>query len=776
MPGVNTDDRFGVPSDLDKEIIRRTGTDPESVLACIRTDRNLQLDPAAELVFITGERLAAVRLDDGTAPADEDGGWDGAGGIRAYPFAELSGVSIFPQINGGLLVLESADGEIPAAAFSNSCLKAFFKLKELVEKAIRKEAFRDEDFYDSEQRKVCPRCKNAYPEEGRRVCPKCLDRRSLFTRVLTYFKPFLGRFIAVMFLILCHGAVGAVLPYLSGKILYDKILDTRDTSGILGFLGGMKPASALLVLIATIFTARLLQQLFGILQGRMVAHIAPKAGLSIKADIYRSMQDLSVAFFSQRQTGSLLTRIQNDATEVTYFFIDGLPYLLVNAVLIITAAAFMFSMNWMLALFALFFIPILFYVSYRMIPRLWHLHGRRHRSVRNMNAAVADNLTGARVVKAFGQESSETGRFEKINSRVRDAELDLVNYDNRFYAAYSGIETLSSLIIWGIGSWFVLRGTFGMTYGDLIAFVGYVAMLNGPLDFMSFIFRWWSMSMNCAQRVFEIIDAVPEVTEPACPVRKERLDGTIEVKGVSFSYTPNKPVLDNISFTVRAGEYFGIVGQSGAGKTTLINLISRFYDPKDGEIRIDGIPIRDMAFADLRKNIAIVSQDSYIFSGTVSENIAYAKPDCDFSEIVAAAASAGAHDFIMKLPHGYDTLIGRGAKELSGGEKQRISIARAILADPKILILDEATASVDTHTEQKIQRSLDRLVKGRTTISIAHRLSTLRDADDLIVIESGKIVEQGSHEELKKKRGVYHKLLQLQTKALAIKGAEDYEP
>jgi len=232
------------------------------------------------------------------------------------------------------------------------------------------------------------------------------------------------------------------------------------------------------------------------------------------------------------------------------------------------------------------------------------------------------------------------------------------------------------------------------------------------------------MSMNCAQRVFEIIDAVPEVFEAADPVRKERFDGSIDIRNVSFSYTPNKQVLDDISFHIRAGEYFGIVGQSGAGKTTLINLISRFYDPKEGEIRIDGIPIRDLAFSDLRKNIAIVSQDSYIFSGTVAENIAYAKPDCDFNDIVSAATSASAHDFIMKLPHGYDTTIGHGAKDLSGGEKQRISIARAILANPKILILDEATASVDTHTEQKIQRSLDNLVKGRTTISIAHRLST----------------------------------------------------
>ncbi|MHB8961755.1 MAG: ABC transporter ATP-binding protein [Saccharofermentanales bacterium] len=768
-------EKFGVPPDSIKEILHNLGIDPASVVSCIHTDRDGELNPADGYVFFTPDTLYVMYL-----PSKRPGVSGGSRGVDLlsadeFLIAGLTGVSIFPQINGGLLVLESESGDRPAAAFSNTWLKAFYKQKELLQKVIKKEELKEEDFIDNEQRQICPRCKNAFPEEGRRVCPKCLDRRSLFIRVLGYFRPYFGQFLLIMLLILCHGAVGAVLPYLSGKVLYDNILDKRSLTGPFGFLGSMEPVVALAVLAGTIFAVRLLQQLLGALQGRMVAGIAPKAALGIKTDIYRSMQRLTIGFFNQRQTGGLLTRIQSDATEVMYFFIDGLPYLLVNTVLIVVASAVMFSMNWLLALFALFFIPVLFFMSYKMIPRLWHLHGKRHRSVRNMNSAVSDNLTGARVVKAFGQESSETKRFDRINNRVRDAELDLVNYDNRFFAAYAGIETISALIIWGIGSWFVLNRTFGMTYGALIAFVGYATMLNGPLDFMSFIFRWWSMSMNCAQRVFEIIDAVPEVFEAADPVRKERFDGSIDIRNVSFSYTPNKQVLDDISFSIKAGEYFGIVGQSGAGKTTLINLISRFYDPKEGEILIDGIPIRELAFSDLRKNIAIVSQDSYIFSGTVAENIAYAKPDCDFNDIVSAATSASAHDFIMKLPHGYDTTIGHGAKDLSGGEKQRISIARAILANPKILILDEATASVDTHTEQKIQRSLDNLVKGRTTISIAHRLSTLRDADNLIVIENGKIVEQGCHEELKKKRGVYFKLLQLQTKALAIKGAEDYE-
>ena len=289
--------------------------------------------------------------------------------------------------------------------------------------------------------------------------------------------------------------------------------------------------------------------------------------------------------------------------------------------------------------------------------------------------------------------------------------------------------------------------------------------------FFSDVFRWWSSSMNAAQRVFEIIDAVPDIAEKPDAKRVE-LRGGVRLDGVSFSYEPNKPVLKNVSFEVKPGEMLGIVGKSGAGKSTLVNLISRLYDPDEGEVRLDGIDVRDLAFSSLRGAVAMVSQETYIFMGTVSENIAYARPDATREEIVRAAVAASAHGFICRLPHGYDTVIGSGGRELSGGERQRLSIARAILADPQILVLDEATASVDTETERAIQDSLDELVQGRTTISIAHRLSTLRSADHLIVLDNGELVESGTHAELVEKRGVYYKLLQLQTKALAMRGIE----
>ena len=306
----------------------------------------------------------------------------------------------------------------------------------------------------------------------------------------------------------------------------------------------------------------------------------------------------------------------------------------------------------------------------------------------------------------------------------------------------------------------------------LITFAGYVGQMTGPMDFMSFFFRWFTNCMNSAQRMFEIIDAVPEIQEKEDAVSLDTIEGTIEMKDVTFGYEKNKPVLKNINLKVEGGRMLGIVGRSGAGKTTIVNLISRLYDPQEGTVSLDGVNLKDLSFKTLRGNVAMVSQETYMFMGTVAENIAYAKKDATRAEIIRAAVLASAHDFICRMPDGYDTIIGSSGRELSGGERQRISIARAILANPKILILDEATAAVDTETEQAIQQSINMLIKGRTTISIAHRLSTLRDADTLIVIDEGKIAEEGTHEELIAKKGVYYKLKELQTKALALKGIE----
>lgn len=351
--------------------------------------------------------------------------------------------------------------------------------------------------------------------------------------------------------------------------------------------------------------------------------------------------------------------------------------------------------------------------------------------------------------------------------------MDIVKFQNMFQSLYSFVENVSSLSVWSVGAYFILYTvSSGLHLGMLITFAGYVTQLKGPLDFISHAMRSWTDSINSAERMFLVIDAEPEVLEAADAIPFEITCGNIELEHVTFGYDPQLPVLHDLTLSIKGGQMLGIVGRSGAGKSTLVNLISRLYDPQQGSIRIDGTDIRDMRFCDLRRNIAMVSQETYIFMGTVAENIAYSRPDAPMADIIRAAKLASAHDFICHLPDGYDTIIGSSGKSLSGGERQRLSIARAILADPKILILDEATASVDTETEKAIQQSLDYLTRGRTTLSIAHRLSTLRHADHLIVIDNGFITESGTHEELRAKKGTYFKLLELQTRALAMKGLE----
>ena len=691
--------------------------------------------------------------------------------IRILPLADMERLDVQNQVTGGVLFAAGRDFDRQIAAFTNTHMGDFRRLCRLFEKVKKGETLTADDYKDEHAREYCPKCGSPYPDRERKVCPKCMDRRSIFIRVMAYFKPHWLKISLMLLCILATAGLNLVWPYLNGTVLYDQVLGKNEAFlQVLGLPAG-KFALALLGVVVTMAGTKLLMQLLGIVTGVFTAQIVPDVVKNLKSQVFDSMGRLSISFYNNRQTGGLMVRVLNDADQVTGFFIDQLPYFLINILTIIATVAVMVRLNWKMALASLLLLPLLMVISYKLLPRLWNAYGRRHRASRSLNAQINDNITGARVVKAFGQEDGEMSRFSKYNARVRDAELGIVANDNRYNAVYAAVENITGAVIWGLGAILVLNGG-GMELGLLITFAGYVSQLNGPLDFMSQFFRSFAESINAAQRIFEIIDASPDVVEKKDPVRLETVRGHIKLDHVTFGYEPHKPVLKDITLDVEAGKMLGIVGRSGAGKSTLVNLISRLYDPNEGTITLDGVDVRDMAFDDLRRNVAMVSQETYIFMGTVAQNIAYANPEASREDVIAAAVAASAHDFICRMPDGYDTVIGSSGRRLSGGERQRISIARAILANPKILILDEATASVDTETEQAIQASLDRLVKGRTTLSIAHRLSTLKNADSLVVIDDGRITEAGTHAELIERKGTYHKLMQLQSKALAMRGLE----
>ena len=603
-------------------------------------------------------------------------------------------------------------------------------------------------------------------EEEEEITPK-KSKRSIFGRTLKYFL----RYKLGVTVLCCTYIVTAIMalawPYIIGKVLFDHVLKKDDaylaTFGLEG-----KYILALFAVAVVMIGCRFLAEFSSYLNVFIMAKVSSHAVRDIKTDVFDAMSRLSLDFYVNKQTGGLMTRVLRDSERVRDFFIDGLPMIFIHGLTIIVTFIVMYRLNWQMALIACILLPLLVFITVKLRTGLWTLSGKRHRAEKAVTGKANDNLTGARVVKAFGQQNAEIERFMKPNQNLCDAEINIVKLRNRFSILYNMVQEISSIWIWIVGVFFVLK-TDKIDLGVLITFVGYVMQLNGPMNFFAWVFRMWSDSINSAERLFEIIDAIPDIQEKEDPVKLDEPRGEIELSGVTFGYQVGRPVLKNINLKVKEGEMLGIVGRSGAGKSTLVNLISRLYDVNEGTIKIDGTDVKDLALSDLRRNVAMVSQDTYIFMGSVAKNIAYGNENASRADIIRAAKLASAHDFISKLPDGYDTIIGAAGKDLSGGEKQRISIARAILADPKILILDEATASVDTETEKAIQNSLRYLVQGRTTLSIAHRLSTLRDADRLIVIDGGRIVEEGTEEELKQlDEGIFRNLLDLQNKSLAL--------
>ncbi len=675
--------------------------------------------------------------------------------IAVYELDKLAHIRLDSFIGSNVLCGEYSGEFINIAAFTNRYQQEinvlFRKLKTYLHggeltAAEEKEEKDEEDTELEEQKK---------------------SKRSIFGRTLKYFLRYKTQ-VALLFLTyLISGAVNIAWPYLTGKVLFDHIIAKDDDFlGRFGLAGQF--ITALLVVAVVMVLARLIQSLSNYLQIFVMARVASRMSHDIRTDVFDAMSKLSLNFFVNKQTGGLMTRVLSDSDRVREFFIDGLPMIFVHSITIIVTFTVMYRLNWKMALIACILLPLLVFMTVKLRPGLWTLSGKRHRAEKAVTGRANDNLTGARVVKAFGQQDNEIRRFEHPSDNLREAEINIVKLRNRFAILYNMVQEVSSIWIWLIGVFFVLK-THEIELGVLITFVGYVAQLNGPMNFFSWVFRMWSDSINSAERLFEIIDAIPEIREKEEPVRLTAPRGEIELNNVTFGYRVGRPVLKEINIKIKEGEMLGIVGRSGAGKSTLVNLISRLYDVNEGSIKIDGTDVKDLALTDLRRNVAMVSQDTYIFMGSVAKNIAYGNEDATRADIIRAAKLASAHEFISKLPDGYDTIIGSSGKDLSGGEKQRISIARAILADPKILILDEATASVDTETEKAIQHSLKYLVQGRTTLSIAHRLSTLRDADRLIVIDGGRIVEEGTEEELNAlENGIYHNLLELQNKAMSL--------
>jgi ATP-binding cassette, subfamily B, bacterial len=499
-----------------------------------------------------------------------------------------------------------------------------------------------------------------------------------------------------------------------------------------------------------------------------VALLATRLGHQLRSEVFRCLQGQSLRFFDKHKTGALMTRVGQDTQALETALIDGVPYFISNILTLLAIAGILFWLNWRLTLVLFVPAPLVALLSRWCWGRLMRIMQRYLHVRSRLNSVLNDSLSGVRVIKAFAQEPQEMRRFDRLSGDLGGS-LFLVE---KMWATYFPIITfltgIGALVVWYFGGRSVIGGR-SMTPGTLLAFVAYLGMFYGPLQFLSRISDWLIRALASAERVFEIIDKEPDVPESTEAVAMPVLRGHVEFRDVSFGYEAQKLVLKRINLDIAPGEMIGLVGKSGAGKTSTINVLCRFYDVQEGAILIDGVDLRRILQQDLRRQIGVVLQDTFLFNDTIHANIRYARPDASPQAVMAAAKAANAHDFIVNRPDGYDTVVGERGTKLSGGERQRIAIARAILHDPRILILDEATSNVDADTEKEIQDALARLIKGRTVIAIAHRLSTLRNAHRLVVLKEGEIVEIGTHDELMAKQGEFYGLVELQKQTSAIR-------
>lgn len=607
---------------------------------------------------------------------------------------------------------------------------------------------------------VCPTC-GRHLIEGIDTCLFCVKKGYVFTRALKFFKKYLPLVIFTSTLMMISNLLSSVLPVFVQRLLDNYISPAPDASPY--YDNPAKGIASLVLLMGLTFA---LSQILHILSSRTSNRIGSKFSNDLRVMVYDKIQRQSLSSISKKSSGNLIKRVTGDTEKVKEFFNQQGRHLISHIIVIIISLVMLFSTNVKLTLLVILPIPFgLFFIKqFRSTMRL--RYEKQWRADAHATSILHDIIKGIRVVKSFGNEEREIEKFS--NASYVLAKISSSN--ERLWAVtfplVGSFITIGEFFVLFFGGKMVLQGT--LTLGELVLFTTYLAILYGPLRWMSSLPKKIAETSTSLIKLYEILDEDFSVKDSKQP-KPLNAGGAVEFKDVEFGYKSYEPVLKDINLKINPGEMIGLVGHSGAGKSTIINLCMRLYDPSLGSITIDGVDLRDIDQVELRDNIGVVFQETYLFSGSVYDNIAYARPDALPERVLAAAKTANAHEFIMKLPDGYNTTVGENAHSLSGGERQRIAIARAILKNPKILILDEATSSLDPETEEKIQEAIARLTKNRTTIAIAHRLSTLKNADRLIVIEKGRIAETGSHNELMRSKGIYYDLVMAQRKTSKLK-------
>ncbi len=722
----------------------------ENVLCTLVVDLDAQLRFAKGFLALTDRRLLAC------SPAGEWSSWptlDTSGhwlGHLTLRHSDHAGV--------GTLALHDGDRQLVRWRFTLGVNVQVLRLVRLFDQQKVQAGAAAPGEMPADEGAVCPECDLPLPPDSDE-CPACA--RELHTppstwvllRLWRFARPYRNQLLLGFVLTLASTAATLVPPYLTIPLMDDVLIPFQNGQQIEPWKVG--------AILGGLLGAAVLGWALNWARTYLLALVSERIGADLRTATFDHLLELSLDYFGGKRTGDLMARIGSETDRICVFLSLHALDFATDVLMIVMTAVILFSINPWLAVVTLLPLPFIGWMIHVVRDKLRTGFEKIDRVWSDVTNVLADTIPGIRVVKAFAQEKREAQRFRVVNEHNLTVNDKLNKTWSLFTPTVSLLTEVGLLVVWAFGIWLVSKQQ--ITVGVLTAFIAYIGRFYGRLDWMSRIVSVTQKAAAGAKRIFDILDHVSNVPDPAQPVPITAPQGRIEMKGLGFRYG-SRSVIRGLDLQIQPGEMIGLVGHSGSGKSTLVNLLCRFYDVTDGAITVDGTDIRRFAVADYRRHIGLVLQEPFLFFGTIAENIAYGKPGATRAEIVQAARAAHAHEFILRLPQGYDSLVGERGQGLSGGERQRISIARALLIDPRILILDEATSSVDTETEKEIQRALDNLVQGRTTIAIAHRLSTLRKADRLVVMDRGQVVEVGPHDELMARQGAYWRLYEAQAR------------
>ncbi|MDJ0789833.1 MAG: ABC transporter ATP-binding protein [Myxococcota bacterium] len=745
-----TDQPVCMPNELRRSIERHMDGEPVQLYALADLDESLQL--AQAWLALGPSKIAVAHPRPGRSE------------IRVFERSRIRKIELEPGLSCNTLRFLGPDDEplLARLRFSHRQRRAMENIQFVVEQGLAGNAIptRDADAVYAET--------VAGPVREAQALVAGNDMAVLW-RLLGYLSPYKAQVAFGVVSAALLTALTLVPPYLTGFLVDEVIQPVQRGEKLVSDVQSVAWWSVLA--IALTYATR---QACAWARLRSMSVLGEKVARDLRTEIYEHLQQLSLSFYARKKTGSLITRVTSDTDRLWEFLALGVIDVSLSIVMLIGLSAVLIHLDWKLGLVMTAPLPFLCLWVFVHGRKMNQLFLRAWRKWSRVTDVVSDTIPGMRVVKAFNQEGREKGRFDRRNQSCTDEFNRIHGVWTSFWPALMLAVRGLVVVVWVLAIPRVL-GTDSavgatLTSGTFVAFLMYLVLFINPIEIIGQMARIMNRATSSAHRIFEVLDTEPQVVDVADAVRLQPIQGRVAFDNVSFGYDGVRQVVRGVSFEVEPGEMIGLVGPSGGGKTTITNLIARFYDVTGGSVSIDGVDVRELDTGHTRSQLGIVLQDPYLFHGTVIDNIRYGRPEASFDEVVEAAMAANAHDFLCKLPNGYETMVGERGQTLSGGERQRISIARAILHDPRILILDEATSSVDTETEYKIQEALDRLTAGRTVFAIAHRLSTLRRADRIFVIEDGELTEAGTHVELlARDGGTYRKLCELQQELVSGK-------